>query len=149
MYLFFSPNKLIDYSPAICIRLLTSTRYLRTSVAQTRSLRPTSISFIEKAPSSSLQVEAGACLGAAKNEMRGPFSPNIANLLSLYGKNTVNIPSLPLERYLQNMPLHPSSFSRFSALRCGVSTNPGTTACLHCSFLSCLNAHSCGSEYVR
>ena len=107
MYLFFSPNKLIDYSPAICIRLLTSTRYLRTSVAQTRSLRPTSISFIEKAPSSSLQVEAGACLGAAKNEMRGPFSPNIANLLSLYGKNTTNTPSLRSGRHSQDIPLRP------------------------------------------
>ena len=41
MCLFFSPNKLIDYSPAICIRLLTSTRYLHTSVKQIRNLRPT------------------------------------------------------------------------------------------------------------
>ena len=47
----FSPNKLIDYCQAICIRLLTSTRYLRTSITQTRNLRPTSLSF-EKPPSS-------------------------------------------------------------------------------------------------
>ena len=49
---FFSPNRLIDYSPAICIRLPTSTRYLRTFVKQTRNLRPTPMSFFEKAPSS-------------------------------------------------------------------------------------------------
>ena len=38
------------------------------------------------------QLEAGARLGAAKNETRGLSSSSIANLLSLYGKNTFNIP---------------------------------------------------------
>ena len=84
MCLFFSPDRLIDYSPAICIRLLTSTRYLRTSVKQTHNRRPTPISFFER--------EAGARLGAARNETRGLSSSSIANLLSLYGKNTFNIP---------------------------------------------------------
>ena len=145
----FSPNRLIDYSPAICIRLLTSTRYLRMFVKQTRNLRPTPMSFFEKPPLLDYQLEAEARLGIAKNETRGLSSSSITNLLSLYGKNTFNIPTLPSERYLQNMPLLPFSFSRFSVSRCGVSTNTGTTACLHCSCLSCLNAHSCGSVYVR
>ena len=38
------------------------------------------------------QLEAGAGLGTAKNETRGLSSSSIANLLSLYGKNTFNIP---------------------------------------------------------
>ena len=36
--------------------------------------------------------QAGAGLGTAKNETRGLSSSSIANLLSLYGKNTFNIP---------------------------------------------------------
>ena len=103
----------------------------------------------KKPPLLDYQLEAGARPGVAKNETRGLSSSSITNLLSLYGKNMFNIPTLPSERYLQNMPLHPSSFSRFSVSRCGVSTNTGTTACLHCSCLSCSNAQSCGSEYVR
>ena len=103
----------------------------------------------KKPPLLDYQLEAGVRLGIAKNETRGLSSSSITNLLSLYGKNTFNIPTLPSERYLQNMPLLPFSFSRFSVSRCGVSTNTGTTACLHCLCLSCLNAQSCGSEYVR
>ena len=38
------------------------------------------------------QLEAGARLGAAKNETRELSSPSIANLLSLYKKNTFNTP---------------------------------------------------------
>ena len=38
------------------------------------------------------QLEAGARLGTARNETRGMSSSSIANLLSLYGKNTFNIP---------------------------------------------------------
>ena len=38
------------------------------------------------------QLEAGAGLGTAKNETRGLSSSSIANLLSLCGKNTFNIP---------------------------------------------------------
>ena len=91
----FSPNKLIDYSPALWsvhVHLLVSTRHIRTSVKETRDLRPTSISFIEKPPLLDYQLEAGARLGAAKNETRWLSSSSIANLLSLYGKNTFNIP---------------------------------------------------------
>ena len=40
------------------------------------------------------QLEAGARLGAAKNETRGLSSSTIADLLFLYGKNTFNIPIL-------------------------------------------------------
>ena len=53
--LFFSPNKLIDYFPALWpvrVRVHVSTRYLRASVEQTRNLRPISISSTEKDPSS-------------------------------------------------------------------------------------------------
>ena len=55
--------------------------------------------------------------------------------------------SLRSGRYSQDMPLHPSSFPRLSVSRYDVSTNTGTTTCLHCSCLSCLNVRSCGSEY--
>ena len=55
--------------------------------------------------------------------------------------------SLRSRRYSQDMPLHPSSFPRLSVSRYDVSTNTRTTACLHCSCLSCLNVKSCGSEY--
>ena len=46
----------------------------------------------KKPPLLDYQLEAGARLGAAKNETRGLSSSSIANLLSLYGKNTFNIP---------------------------------------------------------
>ena len=85
----------------------------------------------KKPPLLDYSFEAGARLGAAKNEGRGLSSSSIANLLSLYGKNTFYIPTRPSERYLQNMTLHPSLFSRFSVSRCGVSMNTGTTACSH------------------
>ena len=96
------------------------------------------------------QLEAGAGLGTAKNETRGLSSSSIANLLSLYGKNTFNALSLRSDHYSQNMPLRPSSFSRSSVSRCGgVSTNTGTTTSLHCPCLSYLNAQPCGSEYAH
>ena len=82
--LFFSPNKLIDYSPTTCIRLLTSTRYLHTSVKQTHNLRSTFI-LHRKPPLLDYQLEAGVRLGVAKNKTRGLYSSSIANLLSLYG----------------------------------------------------------------
>ena len=60
--------------------------------------------------------------------------------LRTYCRFTRRIRSLPLslrsERYSLNMPLRPSSFPRSSVSRCRVSTNTGTTACLHCSYLS-------------
>ena len=46
----------------------------------------------KKPPLLDYQLEAGARLGAVKNETRGLSSSSIANLLSLYGKNTFNIP---------------------------------------------------------
>ena len=46
----------------------------------------------KKPPLLDYQLEAGARLGAAKNETRGLSSSSIANLLSLYRKNTFNIP---------------------------------------------------------
>ena len=81
----FSPNKLVDYFPVLRparVNVHVSTRYLHTSVKQTRNLRPTSISFIEKAPHLDNQW---ARLGAAKDNTRGLSSSSIANLLSLYG----------------------------------------------------------------
>lgn len=45
-----------------------------------------------KPPLSKYQLEAGAQLNAAKNETKGLSSADIATLLSLYGKNTFNIP---------------------------------------------------------
>ena len=57
-----------------------------------RNLRPASISYIEKPYLLDYKLEMGARFGAAKNETRGLSSSSIANLLSLYGKNTFNIP---------------------------------------------------------
>ena len=67
---------------------------------------------------------------------------HLANLLSLYGKNAPNtpIPSFS-ERYSQNMPLYPSFVFRTFCV---------ALWCLDEYWcLSCLNAQSCGSEYVR
>ena len=50
-----------------------------------------------KPPLLHYQLEAGARLGAAKNETRGLSSPSIANLLSLYKKKTFNTPILAFE----------------------------------------------------
>ena len=47
---------------------------------------------LKKPPLPHYQLEAGARLGAVKNETRGLSSPSIANLLSLYKKNTFNTP---------------------------------------------------------
>ena len=89
--LFFSPNKLIDYFPALR-PVRVSTRYLHTSVKQTRHLAPLPYPSSKKPPILHYQLEAGARLGAAKNERGGLSSPSIANLLSLYKKNTFNTP---------------------------------------------------------
>ena len=92
------------------------------------------------------QLEAGAGLGTAKNKTRGLSSSSIANFT---GRIRLISLSLHSEHYLQNMPLHPSSFPSLSVSRYDISTNTGTTACLHCSCLSCWNVQSCGSEYER
>ena len=97
-----------------------------------------------KPPLLDYQLEAGARLGAPKNETRGLSSSSIANFT---GRIRLISLSLRLERYLQNIPLLPSSFPRLSVSRYDVSTNTGTTACLHCSCLSRWNVQSCGSEY--
>ena len=60
------------------------------------------------------QLEAGARLGAAKNETRGLSSSSIANLLSLYKENTFNTPIPTFEA----LPLRPSSFSGSSVSHC-------------------------------
>ena len=89
-----------------------------------------------------------ARLGAAKNRPRGPSSSSITDLLALYGKNTVNLPILAFGAPFAE---HTTAafFPRLSVSRYGVSTNTGTTVCLHCSRLSQSNAQSCGSEYVH
>ena len=46
----------------------------------------------KKPPLLDYLFEAGARLGAAKNETGGLSSPSIANLLSLYKKNVFNTP---------------------------------------------------------
>ena len=145
---FFSPNKLIDYFPALwSIRVHVSARCLRPSVKQTRNLRPTSMSFIEKATIISSKLDHDSAQRRTKRE-------DLLRLaLRTYCRFTRRIRSIPLslrsERYSLNMPLRPSSFPRSSVSRCRVSTNTGTTACLHCSYLSWSNAQLCGSECVR
>ena len=70
------------------------------------------------------QLEAGAGLGTAKNETRGLSSSSIANLLSLYGKNTFNIP-----------------IPAFGALSTEHATAPFFTVQTFCVALWCLDEH--------
>ena len=91
----FSPNRLIDYSSALCsvhVHPLGSTRYIRTSVKQARNLRPTYISFIEKATNSSLPTRSWSTTRRSEERKGRASSPSIANLLSLYKKNMFNTP---------------------------------------------------------
>ena len=119
----FSPNKLIDYSPALWsvhVHLLVSTRHIRTSVKETRNLRPTTIAFIEKPPLLDYQLEVGARLGAEKCKSRGPSSSSIADLLS----HTFNIP-----------------IPAFRALFSGHATAPFFVPQTFCVALRCLDEH--------
>ena len=68
--------------------------------------------------------QAGAGLGTAKNETRGLSSSSIANLLSLYGKNTFNIP-----------------IPAFGALSAEHSTAPFFVPQTFCVALRCLDEH--------
>ena len=89
----FSPNKLIDYSSALCsvhVHPLGSPRYIRTSVKQTVTFALLPYPSLESL--SSWLPAWSWRLGAAKNETRGLSSSTIANLLFLYGKNMFNIP---------------------------------------------------------
>ena len=146
----FSPNKLIDYSPVLWsfafsyqqdTYVLPSNKPVASPPLPYPS--PKKLSLLDR------QLEAGVRLGAAKNETRGLSSSTVANLLSLYGRiHSISL-SLRSDSHSRNMPLRHSSFSRSSISRCGVSTNTGATACLHCSCLSCSTAQLSGSsEYV-
>ena len=68
--------------------------------------------------------QAGAGLGTAKNETRGLSSSSIANLLSLYGKNTFNIP-----------------IPAFGALSAEHATAPFFVPQTFCVALRCLDEH--------
>ena len=70
------------------------------------------------------QLEAGAGLGTAKNKTRGLSSSSIANLLSLYEKNTFNIP-----------------IPAFGALSTEHATAPFFTVQNFCVALWCLDEH--------
>ena len=146
----FSPNKLIDYFPALRparVNVHVLTRYLRTSVKQTITFAPLPYPSSKKALSSfDYKLEAGAQFGAAKNETRRLSSPSIANLFSLYRKDTFDT-LIPVFTALFSLR---TPFSRSSVSRCGVSTNTGTASCLHCyACLSCSSARLCSSERAR
>ena len=148
MCLFFSPNKLIDYFPALWparVNVHVSTRCLRTSVKQTVTFAPLPYPSL-KISLLDYQLETG---GWAQRRTKREDCLYLA--LQTYcrftGRTRLISLSLRLERYLQNMPLLPSSFPRLSVSRYDVSTNTGTTTCLHCSCLSCFDVQSCGSEY--
>ena len=88
--LFFSPNKLIDYPFAFAFTYQQDTYILLSNRLVTFASLPYPSSKMP--PLLHYQLEAGTRLGAAKNETRGLSSPSIANLLSLYKKNTFNTP---------------------------------------------------------
>ena len=96
-------------------------------------------------PSSSAKLERGSAQRGTKRE--DCLHLALRTYCRFTGRTRLISLSLRLERYLQNIPLLPSSFPRLSVSRYDVSTNTGTTACLHCSCLSCWNVQSCGSEY--
>ena len=129
-------------------RSCSCTNKISTYSCQTnRNLRPASISFIGKPLSliTSLKLERGWAQRRTKRE--DCLHLPLRTYCSFTGRIRLISLSLHSEHYSQNMPLHPSSFPSLSVSRYDVSTNTGTTACLHCSCLSCWNVQSCGSEY--
>ena len=111
-----------------------------------RNLRPAPIPFIDKGP---LFLITSSKLEHSSAQRRTKREDCLYLALRTYFYSTGRIRSIPLslrsQRYSQNMSLRPP-FSRSSVSRCGVSTNTGTTSCLHRSCLSCLGAQLCGSE---
>ena len=93
--LFFSPNKLIDYLFAFVFTYQQDTYVLLSNRLVTFAPLPYPSS--KKPPLLHYQLEVGARLGAAKNKTRGLSSPSIANILSLYKKNTFNTPTPAFE----------------------------------------------------
>ena len=79
---------------------------------------------LKRPPLLNYQLEAGTGLGTAKNETRGLSSSSIANLLSLYRKNTFNIP-----------------ISAFGALSAEHATAPFFVPQTFCVALRCLDEH--------
>ena len=131
----FSPNKLIDYSPAFGPFTFTLSYRQDTYV-----LLSNPFVFFTPLPypsSAQRRTKREDCLHLASQT---------------YGRFTGRIRFIPLflcsGRYLWNIPLRPSSLSGLSVLRCGVSTNTGTTACLRCSRMH-LDAQPCSSAYAR
>ena len=146
----FSPNRLIDYSSALCsvhVHPLGSPRYIRTSVKQTVTFAPLPCPSL-KISLLDYQLETG---GWAQRRTKREDCLHLPSRTYCSFTGRIHLISLSLrsEHYSQNMPLHPSSFPSLSVSRYDVSTNTGTTACLHCSCLSCLNVQSFGSEYER
>ena len=146
----FSPNKLIDYSSALCsvhVHPLGSTRYIRTSVKQTVTFAPLPYPSL-KISLLDYQLETG---GWAQRRTKREDCLHLPSrtYCSFTGRIRLISLSLHSEHYSQNMPLHPSSFPSLSVWRYDISTNTGTAACLHCSCLSQSNAQSHGSEYIR
>ena len=138
----FSPDKVIDYSPALWyvhIYVLVATKYLRTSIKQTRNFCPTSISFLGKPPLlDSSKLERGSAQRRTKR--KDCLRKVLRTYCRFMGRIRLISISPPLERYSQNMLLHISSFFRFSVSSCDVLTITGTTVYSRCSCLSCLNA---------
>ena len=120
--LFFSPNKLIDYPFAFAFTYQQDTYILLSNRLVTFASLPYPSSRMR--PLLHYQLEAGARLGAAKNETRGLSSPSIANLLSLYKKNTFNTPT----------PAFEALFSEYA-------TAPFFVFRVFCVALSCLNEY--------
>ena len=148
--LFFSPHKLIDsfqpFDPFAFAFTYQQDAYILLSNRLVTSphfhiLQEKSHQFF--ITSSKLEHDSAQRRTKRKDCLR----PALRTYCRFMGRIRLISVSPPLERYLQNMPLLPSSFPRLSVSRYDVSTNTGTTACLHCSCLSCLNVQSCGSKY--